>query len=55
MESERHVKASGKTEKLIHNYQKNIRGHWVIENKLHWTLDVIFQEDADRKKNKNAA
>lgn len=22
-----------------------IRAHWAIENKLHWTLDVCFQED----------
>jgi predicted transposase YbfD/YdcC len=24
----------------------SIRGHWSIENKLHWSLDVIFREDA---------
>jgi predicted transposase YbfD/YdcC len=24
------------------------RGHWGIENKLHWTLDVTFQEDLSR-------
>jgi len=24
------------------------RGHWGIENKLHWTLDVTFQEDFSR-------
>jgi len=24
------------------------RGHWGIENKLHWTLDVTFQEDLAR-------
>ncbi|TKC03767.1 ISAs1 family transposase [Pedobacter frigoris] len=35
-------------------YQQNIRRHWEIENKLHWALDVDFQEDADRKRNKNA-
>lgn len=37
------------------NYQKNIRSHWGIENKLHWTLDVAFSEDSSRKRNKNAA
>ena len=25
-----------------------IRGHWTIENALHWTLDVTFQEDLSR-------
>ena len=24
------------------------RGHWTIENKLHWTRDVIFNEDASQ-------
>lgn len=23
-----------------------VRNHWAIENKLHWSLDVIFREDA---------
>jgi len=37
------------------NYQQNIRSHWGVENKLHWTLDVAFSEDASRKRNNNAA
>jgi predicted transposase YbfD/YdcC len=24
----------------------SIRGHWSIENHLHWSLDVLFREDA---------
>ena len=36
-------------------YQHNIRSHWGIENKLHWTLDVAFSEDSSRKRNENAA
>ncbi len=31
-----------------------IRAHWAIENNLHWMLDVVFSEDADRKRNHNA-
>jgi predicted transposase YbfD/YdcC len=30
------------------------RGHWKIENELHWRLDVIFEEDASRKQQGNA-
>lgn len=37
------------------NFQQNIRDHWGVENKLHWTLDVAFSEDASRKRSKNAA
>ena len=36
------------------DFQKAIRLHWGIENKLHWTLDVAFCEDASRKRNGNA-
>ena len=35
-------------------FQKAIRSHWAIENKLHWTLDVAFSEDASRKRAGNA-
>jgi predicted transposase YbfD/YdcC len=31
-----------------------IRGHWGIENSLHWTLDVIFAEDRSRIRTGNA-
>jgi predicted transposase YbfD/YdcC len=36
-------------------FQNSIRSHWAVENKLHWTLDVAFSEDASRKRNQNAA
>lgn len=36
-------------------FQKAIRFHWEIENKLHWTLDVAFGEDASRKRKDNDA
>ena len=44
-------------EKAIRYYTsslKAIRAHWAIENKLHWTLDVAFSEDASRKRVNNA-
>lgn len=25
-----------------------VRGHWLVENALHWTLDVIFKDDPSR-------
>ena len=25
-----------------------VRGHWMIENALHWTLDVVFKDDQSR-------
>lgn len=35
------------------DFQKAIRSHWGIENKLHWTLDMAFGEDASRKRKDN--
>ena len=32
-----------------------IRGHWRIENGLHWVLDVVFREDARRVYDRTAA
>lgn len=34
---------------------KSIRGHWGIENNLHWILDVVFREDESQVKDRNAA
>ena len=30
-----------------------VRGHWSIENQLHWVLDVVFGEDACRTRKNN--
>lgn len=30
------------------------RGHWAVENKLHWQLDVSFKEDQQRHRTGNA-
>lgn len=32
-----------------------VRSHWGVENKLHWSLDVIFGEDQNRARTKNAS
>ena len=31
-----------------------VRAHWLIENGLHWTLDVVFNEDNSRVRKDNA-
>ena len=31
-----------------------VRSHWSIENNLHWSLDVIFREDAARARKDNS-
>jgi predicted transposase YbfD/YdcC len=31
-----------------------VRAHWLVENALHWTLDVVFNEDHSRVRKKNA-
>lgn len=57
---ERERKTPDKTEQTVHYYgssldgsdapllAKCIRGHWGIENKEHWILDVTFHEDLSR-------
>jgi len=32
-----------------------VRGHWCVENKLHWSLDVIFREDHSKYRNRVGA
>lgn len=36
-------------------YGSLARGHWAVENGLHWHLDVTFKEDDCRARKKNAA
>lgn len=36
-------------------FAKAVRGHWGVENPLHWSLDVTFREDQSRARSKNAA
>jgi predicted transposase YbfD/YdcC len=37
------------------HYGETLRGHWGIENNLHWQLDVAFGEDASRVQRRHAA
>lgn len=66
VESEREFKKTGIKESAIRYYitslnetpeklQYIIRSHWAIENKLHWSLDVAFNEDLNRKRAGNAS
>ena len=34
-------------------FAKSVRGHWGIENTLHWCLDVTFREDDNRVRERN--
>jgi len=31
-----------------------VRGHWGVETRLHWCLDVVFRDDASRLRKGNA-
>lgn len=65
LDRERYFKATGKVENEISYYisslkdaaiiESGVRKHWGIENKVHWTLDVAFNEDRSRKRKGNAA
>lgn len=39
----------------IQRFAKAVRGHWAIENQLHWVLDVVFGEDQSRARTEQAA
>ena len=32
----------------VKTFGRVVRGHWGIENRLHWALDVVFRDDLAR-------
>jgi predicted transposase YbfD/YdcC len=38
----------------LNAFKNAARGHWAVENNLHWVLDVTFGEDASRVRKDNA-
>jgi predicted transposase YbfD/YdcC len=39
----------------VKTFADAVRGHWSIENNLHWVLDMTFQEDASRVRKDHGA
>lgn len=64
VESERHINDQVSTERRYFIasigadaklFARAVRGHWGIENQLHWSLDVTFREDDCRVRQGRAA
>ncbi len=39
----------------VKTFARAVRGHWGVENKLHWVMDVCFREDQSRAREGYAA
>ena len=39
----------------VKSFANAVRSHWGVENSLHWVLDVVFHEDANRTRKDNSA
>ena len=64
VESERTVRGEPSTERRYYlsslplgaeTFARAVRGHWGVENNLHWSLDVTFREDQSRARTRYAA
>ncbi|MFK7899311.1 MAG: ISAs1 family transposase [Cyclobacteriaceae bacterium] len=51
-ETRYYISSAKKTAKEFNHI---VRSHWAIENNLHWCLDVLFKEDASKKRKGNSA
>lgn len=45
----------GSREMSAGKYAEGLRGHWGIENNLHWQMDVVFGEDGSRVQRRHGA
>lgn len=63
VEAERHIGGKRSREKRFYissmeadvkKFAKAVRGHWGIENRLHWCLDMAFDEDRCRVRKRHA-
>lgn len=45
---------SGEAPGTARTVLKGVRGHWGIENQLHWVLDIAFREDDSRVRSEHA-
>lgn len=52
---EDHYYITSEKDRTIQSIAQGIRKHWGIENKLHWTKDVILNEDRSMIRSKQAA
>jgi predicted transposase YbfD/YdcC len=39
----------------VQRFARLVRGHWGIENTLHWSLDMTFREDESRVRSRRLA
>lgn len=43
------------TKRNVKQFAAAVRGHWSIENTLHWSLDMMFREDESRTRGRRIA